>query len=312
MTRIAAIGEAMVELTHQDERTLALNYAGDTLNTATYLARLSGPEIQVDYVTRVGNDWYSSQLVSWIGSEGLGSALIDRVEGGTPGLYLIRTAANGERRFTYHRSESPARGLFGPDHDPEVAEALQAYDLVYLSAITLQILSPEARGRLWQALDGVRRCGGKVAFDSNYRPAGWASADEARSAITTTLERTDWAFPTFDDEQVLFGDANPDSCARRILESGVGEVAVKTGACGCLVRTNSLKQTVPAEYVPEVVDTTGAGDSFNAGYLAARIRGEAPGAAARAGHQLAAKVIQWPGAIIPTTGHTRSSRAVAP
>jgi len=300
MIRVAAVGEAMMELTHRDERTLALGFAGDTLNTATYLARMAGPGVRVDYVTRVGCDWYSNQLVSRIESEGIGTTLIERVEGGTPGLYLVRTGADGERSFTYHRSASPARGMFGPDHDPRIAKALGEYDVLYLSAITLQILGAEARERLWATLDAVRSYGGKVAFDSNYRPAGWQSADEARSAITNTLQRVDWAFPTFEDEAALFGDVDPEACARRISQLGVRQVVVKNGAEGCLVDTPTIKQYVTAEQVHHVVDTTGAGDSFNAGYLAAWLQGRYPGDAAKAGHELAAKVIQWPGAIIPS------------
>jgi 2-dehydro-3-deoxygluconokinase len=299
MTRIAAVGECMVELTHRDETTLTLGFAGDTFNTATYLARLGGDDLQVDYITRVGRDLYSEQMIDRMESEGIGTSLIERVDGATPGLYLVRTDGAGERSFTYHRSSSPARDLFGPEQSTELDEALTYYDVLYLSAITLQILSDDARSRLWKVLDALRRRGGRVVFDTNYRPAGWSSRSGAAAAIEAALQRTDVAFPTFDDERRLNGDSGPAACARRITALGVAEVVVKNGADGCLVDVNGRGQTVPSQTVLDVVDTTGAGDSFNAGYLAARLRGQSSISAAVDGHRLAADVIRRPGAIIP-------------
>jgi 2-dehydro-3-deoxygluconokinase len=299
MIRIAAIGESMIELTHRDETTLALGFAGDTFNTATYLARLGGEDLQVDFLTRVGTDSYSEQMVARMASEGIGTSLIERVEGATPGLYLVRTDGTGERSFTYHRSSSPARELFGPAQSTELDEALTYYDVLYLSAITLQILSRDARARLWKVLDALRKRGGLVVFDTNYRPAGWSSRSGAASAIEAALRRTDLALPTFDDERRLFGDSDPAACAHRITALGVAEVVVKNGANGCFVYAEGRGQIVPVEPVNDVADTTGAGDSFNAGYLAARLLGESPFSAASSGHRLAAEVIRWPGAITP-------------
>lgn len=301
---IAAIGECMLELTHLDDSTLSLGYGGDTLNTATYLARLGGDSVTVDYVTRLGADWYSDQMVASMEDNGIGTSLIEHVADATPGLYLVRTDPSGERSFTYHRSGSPARSLFGPQHSPELDHLLTGYDVLYLSAITLQILTPLARRRLWNVLDAQRRRGGLVAFDTNYRPAGWQNAAEARDAIEKTLGRTDYAFPTFDDEHHLFGDPDPTSCAARIAALGVREIVIKNGADGCLVHADGKQLMVPAQQVTEVVDTTGAGDSFNAGYLAARLVGQSPQAAALAGHYLAAEVIRWHGAIIPRDATT--------
>jgi 2-dehydro-3-deoxygluconokinase len=300
MTRAAAIGECMVELTHRDDATLVLGYAGDTFNTAVYLARCTqGQDVRVDYVTRVGDDWYSDQLLARLKAEGLGTALVQRVPGRAPGLYLIRTDPAGERFFTYYRSESPARGLFGPEHPADVDAHLASYDLVYLSAITLQLLTPAARQRLWHLLATVREHGGRVVFDSNYRPAGWPSPDVAHAAVERTLRLTDIALPTLGDEQALFGDTDEDAVAERLAALGVKEVVVKNGPHGCLVLTGGAKLQVPAERVEQVVDTTAAGDSFNAGYLVARLRGARADQAARAGHRLAAAIIRHPGAIPP-------------
>ncbi|MHA6793010.1 sugar kinase [Pseudonocardia bannensis] len=301
MTRVAAIGECMVELTHRGEDTLALGFAGDTFNTAVYLARSTpAQDVSIDYVTAVGDDWYSERLLAAVAAEGIGTGLVQRVPGHSPGLYLVRTDGAGERSFTYHRSESPARRLFDADSPERIDQAVVESDVVYLSAITLQILSEPARERLWAALAAGRARGGRVVFDSNYRPRGWPTVAAARAAVQRTLQLTDVYLPTFEDEQALFGDRDAQACAIRLAALGITEVVIKNGSDGCLVVAGGeAAVTVPAQSGVAVVDTTAAGDSFNAGYLAARLRGEPPWQAASAGHRLAAIVVGRPGAIVP-------------
>lgn len=199
----------------------------------------------------------------------------------------------------YYRSASAARRLFDDDVDGGLGARLAGFAWLYLSGITLSILDPSARTRLWATLDDARRQGARVAFDTNYRPAGWADPGAARAALRTTLERVDLALPSLDDEQRLFGDADARACAQRLHAGGVGEVVVKQGAGGCLVSTGGRAVHVPATRPVEPVDTTAAGDAFNAAYLAARLRGAAPEAAARCGHRLAGAVVRHAGAIIP-------------
>jgi 2-dehydro-3-deoxygluconokinase len=114
------------------------------------------------------------------------------------------------------------------------------------------------------------------------------------------LARTDIALVSFDDERALWGDAQPIAAARRIAAMGPSEVVVKNAADPAIVLVGtSAPELVVPESELKAVDTTAAGDSFNAAYLAARLKGVAPMEAARAGHHLAAAVIRHPGAIIP-------------
>ena len=88
----------------------------------------------------------------------------------------------------------------------------------------------------------------------------------------------------------------------RLADAGVSEIVVKMGASGCRVRSGADSLAIECEPVANVVDTTAAGDSFNAAYLAARIRGRDVADSARLAHRLAATVIQHRGAIIPVAG----------
>jgi 2-dehydro-3-deoxygluconokinase len=294
LIRVLAIGECMIELTHRDERTLSLSCAGDTFNTALYLARLTRPdEVGVDYMTLLGDDYYSDCLLESMCAEGIGTARVGRLPGEQPGLYLVRTDAAGERSFVYYRSRSAARQLFR-QQVPDLGD----YDVVYLSAITLQILTPDARERLFKALRGVRDGGRSVVFDSNYRPAGWAGVDVAREAVRAAWELTSVALPTFADERALFGDASAEHTALRLRACGIEEIVVKDDARGCVVCAGAQPHRIPAEAVEHVVDSTAAGDAFNAGYLAARFATATIDDAARRAHSLAAQVIRHPGAIV--------------
>jgi 2-dehydro-3-deoxygluconokinase len=287
-------------LRHRSATTLELAYGGDTLNTAVYLARLTGDrDVRVDYVSALGDDAYSEGMLAMWRDEGIGVDLVARLPGRLPGLHTIRTDARGERSFTYWRSASAARDMLRGDRAEQVVAALTGYDLLYLSGITLSILDRPQRAALIALADAVRAHGGRVAFDGNYRPVGWPNPDAARAAFDQMLERVDIALPTLDDEQALFGVKDALECADRLHRLGVAEVAIKLGQAGCYLSSARFTGEIPAEPVEVVVDSTAAGDSFNAGYLAARLLGSDPPRAARLGNRLAARVIGYPGAIIP-------------
>jgi 2-dehydro-3-deoxygluconokinase len=300
MIRVASIGECMIELRHRSATALELAYGGDTLNTAVYLARLTRDrDVSVDYVSALGDDAYSDGMVAMWRDEGIGTDLVVRLARRLPGLYTIRTDAQGERTFTYWRSASAAREMLRGARAGQVAAALAGYDLLYFSGITLSILDPPQRAALVALADRVRAYGGRVTFDGNYRPVGWPDPDAARAAFDELLQRVDIALPTLDDEQALFGVNDGRECADRLHRLGVAEVAIKLGQAGCFLSSAQFTGEIPAEPVGTVVDSTAAGDSFNAGYLAARLLGADPSAAARLGNRLAARVIAHPGAIIP-------------
>lgn len=298
--RVASIGECMMELRHRGPTDLDLAFGGDTLNTAVYLARLgSAAGLSVDYVTALGDDPYSEAMLAMWRDEGIATGLVGRLPGRLPGLYAIRTDRKGERSFHYWRSAAAARDMLEGEPGRKILAALPSYGWIYLSGITLSILAEAPRARLLTALAQARAAGAKIAFDPNYRPRGWPEPEAARAAFTAMLRQTDLALPSFADEKALFGDPEPEATAARIRDLGVAEVVVKNAEEPCLVSVDADELQVIGRLVENPVDTTAAGDSFNAAYLASRIRHASPAEAAAAGHVLAEEVIRHPGAVIP-------------
>jgi 2-dehydro-3-deoxygluconokinase len=291
--RFASIGECMVELVERADGLLSRGFGGDTLNTAVYLARLG---TEVDYITALGDDpWSEEMLEAWC-IEGIGTGRVVRVLGRMPGLYLIQTDGQGERRFSYWRDSAPARDLFALPQTPIILDALTSYDLIYFSGITLSLYGEDGRATLFAALDRAKAGGTRVAFDSNFRARGWPDRELARRAYEHALRRADIALCSSEDLQMLYERPAHDALARF---QNIPELVLKERAPGCQVIADGSTVHVAAEPVADVVDTTAAGDSFAAAYLWARAAGATPAEAARAGHRLAGTVVRYPGAIIP-------------
>jgi 2-dehydro-3-deoxygluconokinase len=292
--RLVAIGECMVELAPVADGLLRPGFAGDTFNTAWHLRRRLGPEWDVDYLTAVGDDPLSDRMVVHIAAQGIGTDRVARVRGRTCGLYLI-SHENGDRRFAYWRGQSAARTL--ADDPDRLAAGLAGADAVYLSGITLAILPPEERATLLRALAAARTAGARVLADPNIRPALWEDPATCRAAIKALARLADILLPSFDDEAACFGDTDPDGTAARYASLGCAEVVVKNGAGAVTLRDATGTSRHPVAQAAQVVDTTGAGDAFNAGYLAERLSGAPAPDAIAAGAALGARTIGHAGAI---------------
>lgn len=296
MGKVVAIGECMVELSGGADSVYKLGFAGDTFNTAYYLRARLGQEWSVDYFTALGDDIYSRKMLDHIEQCGIGTGGIRVIPGKRAGLYMIHQA-HGDRHFTYWRDTSAARQL--ADDEEALGEALDGAELVYFSGITLAILAPDARMRLFEAIAARKNSGAVVAFDPNVRPALWNSKEEVCEALMAAASISTIVLPTHADEVPYFGDSDEEATAQRYLESGAEEVAVKNGNAPMLAATASERVRVPARVVETVVDATGAGDSFNGAYIAARLGGAGLKQAAEQGHATASIVIGHHGALVP-------------
>lgn len=296
--KIACIGEAMLELQFSKGSLGAdLGIAGDVLNTAIYMRRCLPQNHEVSFVSVIGKDLLSNQMADYFAGEGLDLSHLARHENKVPGIYGITTDDQGERSFLYWRDNSAAKTMFS-DNSPISAQLLQQFDVVYFSAITLAIISPEARIVFVNSLKEIRNNGGLVAFDSNYRPNLWSDVQIARDAVEEVWRNCDIALPSVDDEMDLFGDADESAVIARFKEYNIPVGALKRGGDGPLPIGNHDIPDTKYRKVLDVVDTTAAGDSFVGAFLASHLLGEPLHTSLQAGHECAAKVISHRGAII--------------
>lgn len=320
MSQTAFLGECMIEIAASANAAnttgpfgpCKLGFAGDTLNAAIYMqragkliseqfeaARKAAQEKSISYVTALGDDPYSEAMIAAWNAEGLETGTVRQIPGALPGLYAIQTDATGERSFSYWRDNAAAKQLLRDGHDATLREQLAGVEMLYLSGISLAILSAEDREILFGLLRDLKNKGTKICFDSNHRARLWPDRETALATYGQLAPLCDIVMPTFDDERDLYGDTSPEACANRWLSAGASEVVVKDGgnATTHMARDEAIGTIKPAP-VERIVDTTSAGDSFNGSYLAARQAGLDRAAAVKIAQKIAGCVIGHAGAIV--------------
>jgi 2-dehydro-3-deoxygluconokinase len=290
----------MVELSQAGEGLLRKGFAGDTFNTAWYARACMPADWSVDYLTALGDDPLSRDMLSMIETAGIGTAPIRLIEGGTPGLYLI-TLKDGERTFSYWRDTAAAKKL--ADDADHLRTVIDTADILYFSGITLGILAPEAVDTLLAELRRAKAAGKIVAFDPNIRPRLWPKGEAGRAYMLKTIEdgarASTLVLPSFDDEKAHFGDQTVEETIARYKALGVENVVVKNGGDGVTLSFGTSPVThVPAVPTAAIIDTTSAGDSFNGGFLSKLVRGASPEVSAAHGAAVASIVIGHHGALI--------------
>lgn len=275
---IISIGEAMVELSTEGDIRFASgfkkSYAGDTLNTIVAAQRLGS---KTGYMTRLGHDPFAFGLKELLLKEGIATQGIKTVPGQT-GLYIVSVQPDGQREFFYYRKQSAASSLH-PDDLP--VEAIKRAKVVFASGITLA-LSESARRTVYKAFQIARENNVMTALDPNYREYLWGGSNKAQSqaaqsnaidAMNDILPLVDVILPSVPgDTQRLIGFSKPEQVVEYYLFKGVQLVAVKAGEAGCYLGFKKEIQHIPA-LPSRPVDTTGAGDAFNGGFLHGLVTG---------------------------------------
>lgn len=279
-----------------------LGFAGDTFNTAWYLARCM-PQIEVSFLSAVGDDAISTKMTAFMRESGINDQHVWIAPGNTVGLYLI-SLDQGERSFSYWRGQSAARGL--ADDPAALASAMAEAEMIYFSGITLAILTPENRTTLLNALHNARAAGKTIAFDPNLRPRLWTSTAEMTNAIMQGAAVSDLVLPSFEDEAEWFNDTDPEATARRYRKAGAITVIVKNGSDPIFYAEDGKTGDVSVTPVARPVDTTAAGDSFNAGIFARHAAGDTLEDGVRYACAMSRAVVQHRGALVPLDPATLS------
>jgi len=293
--RVHMIGEVMAELSPAPGQQFRFGYGGDVFNTIIHLKRLMGDTVDARLVTGLGSDIFSDGLRVLLSNEAISDAglVIDPTR--NIGLYAISLDTDGERSFTYWRGQSAARTMMQSSAFPR--DDIGGPGLIYLSGITLAILPESDRNTLMDILDSARKTGATIAFDPNYRARLWETPDTARHWMRRAYKIADLIFTGTEDER-LFDSTTSAQIIDTILDRhGPRDIIVTDGINHVQAYINGIRISVPTVDVVTVVDTTGAGDAFNAGFLSIYLRGGPPDEALRAANRLAAYLVTVRGAI---------------
>lgn len=296
LNKFLSIGECMVEMAPIDKAgDFRMGFAGDTFNTSWYMRALR-PDVQTGYFTKVGTDSVSQSMLDMMTDAGVDTSFIAQDPVRSVGLYLI-SLKDGERSFSYWRDQSAARKLA---QDAEtLSRAMQDADLIYFSGISLAILDLQGRQTLLETLSEARANGKRIAFDSNLRPRLWASNDEMTTTVMKAAEVSDIILPSYDDEADFFGDTDIEATGTRYLNAGAKTVVIKNGAGAVHYLHEGFSHHIDPPEVGEIIDTTSAGDSFNAGFFAGLDRATSMEDLIRSASRVAGQVIGRKGALVP-------------
>ena len=301
---LLCMGEPMLEFNQlppqPDGRVLYLEgHGGDTSNAGIAAARQGA---RVGYITAIGNDAPGDSLMALWAREGVDTATVIRTDRALTAVYFVTHDARGHN-FLHYRKDSPA-ALYGSADLPR--DAIAAARIFFVSGIS-QGISSGAADAVFAAIEIARGAGGKVAYDTNYRPRLWPPA-RAAAVMHAAIAQADYVFPGMEDAALLTGLTDPDAILDFYLRLGPTVVVVKMGEDGAYLGTPDRRVRIPP-YPVAAVDATGAGDAFCGSFLARTLAGDTPEVAARYAVVAAALKCTGYGAVapIPTAAQVRAA-----
>ena len=302
---IVCMGEAMVEFTRmnrsKNEALYIRGLGGDTSNCAISAARQG---VKVAYLSAVGDDQFGKIAIdTWL-TEGIDVSQVFVDPNSPTGIYFIDPVPKG-RNFTYYRMGSAASRMSSISSSQTI---LSRTAILHLSAIT-QAISIAPNEPSFEAIDIVKKNGGRISYDTNLRLNLWG-LEEARRVINKTLTQADILLPSLDEAQILTGLDNKEDILNFYLQFEPEILALKCGSEGAIVIFEGRKEYIPALKV-NAIDTSGAGDTFAGAFLAQIIQGESPFEAARFAVVASGISVQGYGAMAPIPNRKQVLRAMA-
>ena len=259
--RICSIGECMIELSPENKNKYVLGYAGDTANTAIYLARLGA---STSYITSIGNDIFSESMIKSLQNEGINTSNIHVNNQKSLGLYLIDNKINGERNFFYWRKNSAAKTFFENIDINLLLKKIIKYDAIYFTGITLSIYDSKNINIFYKLLILAKANGVKLYFDFNIRSNNWKSKEIANKLVLKFSKISNIIFITKEDLKNL----GIRGYKNFIVSNYKNKLVILRSGNGKIIIYNYKKFKYYNLIFKKVVkDTTGCGDAFNACFL---------------------------------------------
>ena len=279
MADLIAIGEPLVELAAESAGPLGsvdrfkCGWGGDTANFVLAAARLGGA---CGYLTRVGQDEFGRAFVEMLEAHNVDASRVIADERHHTGLYFVSYSDEREHRFTYVRRDSAASHLASDDIDREYVRDAR---VMHASGIS-QAISRSCADAIRTAMETARKAGTTVSYDANVRPA-LAAGETLRRNFEAAVALADIVFVSEEDVAHLYGDSPVEAVLGRILSAQPTLAVAKLGARGCLIESETGERWHVPAWTIDMVDATGAGDAFCAGFVLSLLRDAKPDEAGR-------------------------------
>lgn len=265
MGRIVSLGEVVSDI-YEGERSSSVEMpfiarpGGAPANVAVAAARLGA---EAAFVGSVGDDLFGNFILDVLEAEGVETGGVTRQSPPTrTTLAFVEIDEEGDREFTFYRTDPAADELLSPDDITE--ELFSSASFVNFGSIPL-IKDPTAEA-IRTAAKLAADEGIPVAFDVNFREHLWESVEAARETVDPLLDLSGIVKLSDDELSPLLDVQSPEEAAEVLLARGVALVLVSLGPDGAFYATKEFSGSVPA-FETDVVDATGAGDAFLAATL---------------------------------------------
>ncbi|MFD2680511.1 sugar kinase [Bacillus seohaeanensis] len=271
MNDVITIGEAMVTFNPASTgpmkfvNTFEKKIGGAELNLAIGCARLG---LKAGYVSRLGNDEFGKYIKTFARGEGIDVSKLDLVEGYPTSLNFKEMMEDGNVRTFYYRDKSPTLTMTPDDLDEAY---FQQAKILHLTGI-FPAIDEKNIAIIERSIELAKKYGVKISFDPNIRLRMW-SKEEAREVLSKILPHVDILLAGDEEMEIIIGERDPIAIMERIKEWGISFIAIKQGDKGSVGYYNGEIIESPSIKVTKVVDTVGAGDGFNAGFIYGVLQG---------------------------------------
>lgn len=266
MPEVITFGETMVSMIPTEMGhlryvpTFRRKMGGAESNVAIALTRLKHP---AGFVTAFGEDALGHYAYSELLSEGLDLSRVVFDPKHRTGVMFKELLGKYETKVWYYRENSAASHMTADLIDDEY---LSSAKILHVTGITMAI-SQTARQAVLDLVERAKKLRLLISFDPNIRLRLW-SREEAAKAILPLLPKVDIVFPGLEESEILFGAGDVAGYIQKYLDLGISIVAMKAGKKGCYVTDREGTHFLEAYPFFDVVDTVGAGDAFDSGFLA--------------------------------------------
>tara|TARA_B100001250_G_scaffold216281_1_gene185587 strand:+ start:33 stop:929 length:897 start_codon:yes stop_codon:yes gene_type:complete len=292
--KICAIGECMMELTNTKMELYSQSIAGDTLNFTSYLDKKI---FDSSYFTAVGTSEISKRVISFLKEQNIKTNLVSRINFHEVGLYLIENSKSGEKIFYYWRDNSAAKFFFNNRNIKKFKNQLEKFDYVYFSGITLSLFENNNFHNFIILLELLKKKQVKIIFDFNIRIKRW-SKKKLFSYFSKSIPYVDILFASGQDLNFLKGNASLKTFTNLIKKYNIKHGIYRNSARLNYSFYKNERYFIINKVKSKVIDTSGAGDGYNAAYISNFIKFNNPQKALHAASQIGAKIVMKKGAIV--------------